>query len=107
MTWLDRGSYNRVGVPSVGKVDVPDVLIRLTDPDKCPTRADFEREVRFAIAIADRGIGPAIYATLDVGARRGLAMETMLPSALGSCGRLSLSRTARRPWWTCTCALAR
>ena len=75
MTWLDRGSYNRVGVPSVGKVDVPDVLIRLTDPDKCPTRADFEREVRFAIAIADRGIGPAIYATLDVGARRGLAME--------------------------------
>lgn len=90
MTWLNNGSYNYVGAPSVGKVDVPDVLIRLTDPNRCPTRAGFEREVRFAIAIADRGIGPAIYATLDVGALRGLAIERF-PYTLGDvakCPRL-------------------
>ena len=75
MTWIDKGSYNYVGVPSVGKIDVPDVIIRLAVPDRCPTRADFEREVRFATAIGVRGIGPAIYATLDVGALRGIAME--------------------------------
>ena len=64
---IGAGSYNFVFAPSVKGADLEGVVIRLTKPgNPRPSREAFEREVMFMRELGAIGVGPEVYATLEV-----------------------------------------
>ena len=64
---IGAGSYNFVFAPRVNGADLEGVVIRLTKPGKPrPSREAFEREAMFMRELGAIGVGPEVYATLEV-----------------------------------------
>jgi hypothetical protein len=64
---IGAGSYNFVFAPRVNGADLEGVVIRLTKPgNPRPSREAFEREVMFMRELGAIGVGPEVYATLEV-----------------------------------------
>ena len=64
---IGAGSYNFVFAPHVNGADLEGVVIRLTKPgNPRPSREAFEREVMFMRELGAIGVGPEVYATLEV-----------------------------------------